>query len=258
MRALRTSAVAIACILAFGIGAASAADDDRAWMPHQYGHMGWMGPGPGGMMGHGWMMGPGHGWMMGPGYGWIGPGYGRMMGCGQGWRPGPGKGAFGGHWMDPAKLSDEQLDQIGERIAERHRAMQAIAAEQDPAARRELVREHLKNRMSRRGPGFWGDDDDDDSDDVARRGYRHGGMMGRGYGSPMGPGMMGQGYGGVMGPGMMYGGQLTEEQIDQMSEQMAEGYKRMQKLAETSDREERRKLMREHFQWMQQFRAGMY
>jgi hypothetical protein len=84
------------------------------------------------------------------------------------------------------------------------------------------------------------------------------GMMGQGYGSAMGPGMMGRGYGGAMGPGMMYGGQLSEEQIDQMSEQMAEGYKRMQKLAETSDREERRKLMREHFQWMQQFRGGMY
>lgn len=243
MKTLCTTALALACVAGFGIGTA-AADDDRGWMPHHYGHMGMMGPG------YGWM-GHGPGWMMGPGHGWMGYGPGHMMGYGYRGMMGPGKGGMyrrGG--MDPDRLSDEMLDRIGERIAARHQATQEIATETDPAARRELVREHLKSRQAHRGM-YW-DDDDDDSDDVSRRGYGRGGMMG--------PGMMGQGFGGsgMMGPGMMDRGRLSDEQLDQMSEHMAENYKRMQRLAETTDKDERRKLMREHFQSMQQYRGGMY
>jgi hypothetical protein len=243
MNTLRATAFALACAAGLGIGTASAGEDDPQWMPHHYGHMGMMGPG------YGWM-GHGPAWMMGPGHGWSGCGPGAMMGYGQGWRSGSGKdGKFHRGMMDPAKLSDEQLDSIGERMAQRHQAMQEIVSEQDPAARREMIREHLKSRQARRGGGYW--DDDDDSDDATRRGPRSG-MMGGGM---MGGGMMGGGAGG-MGPGMMYGGQITDEHLDRMAEHMAERHQRMHQIAETTDKEERRKLMREHFQSMRQFMGG--
>lgn len=249
MKTVRITALALAGVLGLGIASVSADDDDWGWMPHHYGHMGMMGSGYG-WMGHGpgWMMGPGHGWM-GHGPGWMmGPGRGGMMGPGRGWMHGRGA-------MDPESLDDEVLDRIGERIAERHRAMQQIAEEQDPAARRELVREHLKNRWGR-----WGRNrgDDDDEDEVSRRGYGRGGMMGPGM---MGHrGMMGPGYAGpgAMGRGMMYGGGVSDEHLDRMAERMAENYRRMQQLAETTDKAERRKLLREHFESMQRYRGGLY
>lgn len=265
MKSLRTSALTIACMMGLAIGTAAADDDDWGWMPHgYYGHMGMMGPGYGAAIGHGpgWMMGYGPGHMMG-----YGPGH--MMGYGHGWMMGPGRGwMWGGAGMDPDRLSDELLDRIGERIAERHQAMQQIASETDPAARRELVREHLKKRWSNRGR-FWGSDDDDDDDDVSGRGSTMGpGMMGYGRGGTMGPGMMGYGRGGMMGPGMvgpgyagpgaMHRGRLTEEQLDFMSERMAENYERMRQLAGTTDKEKRRELMRELYQSMHRYRGGMY
>ena len=256
MNTVRITALALAGVLGLGIASASADDDDWGWMPHHYGHMGMMGPGSGWGMGHGpgWMMGSGHGWMMGPGHGWMGYGPGPMMGHGQGWMKGYGHGRrWGGAGMDPDRLDDETLDRIGERIAERHRAMQQIAEEQDPAARRELVREHLKNRRGR-----WGKSWDDDDDDVSRRGYGRGRMMGPGM---MGRGMMGPGFSGpgaMMGPGMMNRGGISDEYLDRMAERMAENYQRMQQLAQTTDKAERRKLLREHFESMNLYRGGMY
>lgn len=274
MKTLRKTVIGLACAGAMGLGAtAAAADtDDRGWMPHGYGHMGMMGPG----YGHMGMMGSGYGHMgtMGPGYGWSGHGPGWMMGPGRmmgpGMMAGPGRGWRHGPMMDPADLSDERLDRIGERIAERHQAAQEIAAESNPAARRELVREFLKDHWSQR----WGGVGDDNDSDVARRGsgYRRGGMMGGGAMGPgmmgggmMGPGMMGggmvgPGYAGpgAMRPGMMYQGRLTEEQLDHMSEQMAENYERMEELAGTTDQEKRRELMREMYESMHRYRGGMY
>lgn len=285
MKILRTTVITLTCVLAAGMGAAAADTGKRAYggTPHYYGHMGMMGPGYGSMMGHGqgWMMGPhqgwmGHGPMMGHGYGpMMGYGHGPMMGYGRMMSPGQAH-MWSGARMDPDQLSDDDLDRMGERIAERHQTMQEIAAEQDKAARRDLVREYLKDRQTQRQGKYW-TEDADDGDDLSRRGYGYGygRMMGQGPGSGMGPGMMGQGSGGAMGPGMMGPGmmgpgsgggmglgmmdpgQLSDEQLDRLAEHMAENHERMQRLAATSDKTERRDLLREHFDSMQELMASM-
>lgn len=65
-----------------------------------------------------------------------GYGYGSMMGRGA--MMGPGM------MMHPDRLSDDYLDDIGERMAENYARMQELAATTDKAKRRELVREHLE------------------------------------------------------------------------------------------------------------------
>lgn len=257
MKTLRIAVFTLAWLTGLGASAAWAgSDDNRGWMPHHYGHMGMMGPGYGWGMGHGpgWMMGPGYGWMMGQGHGWMmGPGRGHMLGPGRHWMMGPGYGSMMGG-ANPDRLSDAFLDRIAERIAERHQFMQKVATEEDPAARRTLVREHLKSHWSRRGGGT-GNGDDEQGGDVSR-----GGMMGPGAGrGMMGPGMMGPG---MMGPGagrgMMYGGEVSDERLDRMGEHMAENFERMRQLAETEDKAKRRELLREHFDAMRKYRGGMY
>lgn len=286
MKILRNTVITLTCVLAAGMGAAAADTGKRGYggMPHYYGHMGMMSPGYGSMMGHGqgWMMGPhqgwmGHGPMMGHGHGHgqgQGHGHGPMMGHGYGHGPmmGPGRPHMWGEGrMDPDQLSDDFLDRVGERIAQRHQTMQEIAAEQDQAARRDLVRKYLKDHQTRRGGNSWSEDADD-GDDLSRRGYGYGRMMGQGPGGGMGPGMMGQGPGmmgqgsGMMGPGagggmglgMMDPGQLSDEQLDRLAEQMAENHERMQRLAATRDKAERRDLLREHFESMRELMASMH
>lgn len=114
-----------------------------------------------------------------------------------------------------------------------------------------------------------------DNDDFGRMPHHHGhmAMMGCGHSGMMGPGMTGPGHGmmsrgsatvrpggagpGGMGTGMMGGGQLSDEHLDRIGEQMAERHKLMQQLAETSDKDERRRLLREHFESMHEHREGM-
>jgi len=79
--------------------------------------------------------------------------------------------------------------------------------------------------------------DDDDDQGWTPYHYGHMGMMG--------PGMM--------GPGMMRDGRISDEHLDRMAELMAERHQRMQRLAETTDKEERRELLREHFRSMREF-----
>lgn len=163
-----------------------------------------------------------------------------------------GWGMHGGmHWggpgsgmMDPDKLSDEYLDRLGEAMAERFQSMQQIASEKDPAARRELLREHFDSMYQQRGK--------DRGAGKQGQGQNRGSMMGQGM---MGPGMMGYGMGpGMMGPGM----QLSDEYLDEIGEHMAEQHARMQRIAETEDKSERRELLREHFEEMREFMKSMH
>ena len=96
------------------------------------------------------------------------------------------------------------------------------------------------------------------------RGYGMGyGMMGHGPGGyghgMMGSGMMGYGAGGygMMAPGMTgYGStaygrmpdRLSDEQLDRIAEQMADSHAFRQQLAQTTDKSERRELLRKHFE----------
>jgi hypothetical protein len=246
MKLLRTAAVGAAFILGPVMGEAVAHTGNAysTWVPHhQHGYPAMMGHCPGGMHGYGHgMPGRGHGSMMAPGYGSS---------------TGPGNmGMHGNPSLDPGKLGDEELDRMGERIAERHRSMQEIAAEQDPAARRELVRKHLAARHAHRGPGSRHAD--------KKRDHQGGGMTMPGM-TGQGSGMMGQGSGmmGMMAPGTMRGGamaggELSDEQLDRMAEHMIGQHARMQQLAETDDPEVRRDLLREHFESMQEFMGGMH
>ena len=90
------------------------------------------------------------------------------------------------------------------------------------------------------------------------------GMMGdypQGYGPT--PGMMGGGRpggpmpGGMGGPmggmGMMDPDSMSDQQIDMMGERMASMYLQMKAIAEASDPEQRRALVREHMRNMQSF-----
>lgn len=254
----RSILLALACTLGITAGPAFAHSDDGS-----YGSMPMMGSGGG-------MMGFGSGGMMGPGTG-------AMMNA-------PST-------AQPQALGDENLDRIGDRLAERYQLMQRIASESDEKARRDLVREYLQQMHGYASGG----DDDADGDTACgghwRRGWGHGpggygtmgpGMMGygpMGYGmmgyGMMGPGMMGygpMGYG-MMGPGMMgygpmaYGrmpyrgmgrammrpGRLSDKQLDRMADHMAESYKDMQEIAQTTDKAKRRELLREHFKDMTEF-----
>jgi len=172
----------------------------------------------------------------------------------------PGYGMQRGGMMAPGKFSDEYLDRLGEAMAERFRSMQAIASEDDAEARRELLREHFagmhsfgqgkpgksgKQGRGTQGQGMMGQ---------GAMGYRPG-MMGQGM-MGYGPGMMGHG---MMGPGMMmHYGQLSDEYLDLMGEHMAEQHARMARIAETSDKAERRELLREHFEAMREFMEEMH
>lgn len=68
-------------------------------------------------------------------------------GMGPGMGPGMGRGMHGGGMgmMDPDSLSDEQVDRMGQRMANMYRQMQAIAEARDPAQRRQLVRDHMRS-----------------------------------------------------------------------------------------------------------------
>lgn len=66
-----------------------------------------------------------------------------MMG---GARPGMQPGAMAGAMLDA--LTPEQLDRIGERIAEMYNQARQIAEATDPEQRRELVKEHLGSMQS--------------------------------------------------------------------------------------------------------------
>jgi hypothetical protein len=82
------------------------------------------------------------------------------------------------------------------------------------------------------------------------------GMMGYGPGM-MGPGMMGYGPG-MMGSGMMFYGQPSDEFLDSIGEHMAKQHALMGQIAGTSDKAERRKLLRQHFEEMGEFMEKMH
>lgn len=89
------------------------------------------------------------------------------------------------------------------------------------------------------------------------------GMMNQGPGMGMhgmGMGMMNQGQGmGMMDHGMMQGmmsmspDQLDEAQLDKIAEHMTTMHRQMEKIAETTDPEARRELVREHLKSKQEF-----
>ncbi|MGA8260324.1 MAG: Nif11-like leader peptide family natural product precursor [Arenicellales bacterium] len=238
----------------------------------------------------------------------MGGRWGGMMGSGPGWMAGRGYSS-----SSRADLSDDYLDRLGDRIAERYQLMQRIASEKDKAARRDLVRQYVK---AAHGPHWQARSHGCDAPlsrgamPYGPMGYRmmrpwtmgYGpmgyGMMGpgmMGYG-PMGYGMMGpgmMGYGpmgyGMMGPGMMGYGPMgygrmhgstvdpglarqmtpetspdqssdaySDEQIDRISQQMADNEEFRQKLAQTTDKAEREKLIREHLKDMREFLDKLY